>query len=91
MSAEQRGSLPVTASSCAALGLAVLWSQGPILAVGFVATNMDEAWVGTWRFHHPCSHNMAEFTALGFKYTIPEMTGKPGIMADEAEAVGGRE
>uniref|UniRef100_A0A8C5ILP5 ODF3A protein n=1 Tax=Junco hyemalis TaxID=40217 RepID=A0A8C5ILP5_JUNHY len=53
----------------------------------------EEVWtdscVGTWGFHHPCGHIMAEFRTLGFTYTIPEMTGKPGIMKDGAGAEGG--
>lgn len=79
---------PIRASSREALGQAALWSQAPILATSFVATNMHGAWVGTWGFHHPCGHIMAEFSTLGFTYTIPEMTGKLGIMKDGAGAAG---
>lgn len=73
-----------------ALGLTAPRPQAPIRAIDFVDTNMDGAWVGTWRFHHPCGHVMAEFTTLGFTYTIPEMTGKSGIMEDGAWAEGER-
>ena len=55
-------------------------SNSPALAVGFVApSNMDGAWVGTWRPHRPRGPIMAQFTSPGPKYSIPGTTGKATI------------
>ncbi|KAM9250207.1 uncharacterized protein FYN16_014817 [Cariama cristata] len=48
---------------------------------GTVATsNMDGAWVGTWRPHRPHGPIMAQFTSPGPKYSIPGTTGKTTIV-----------
>ncbi|XP_049683113.1 outer dense fiber protein 3-like [Accipiter gentilis] len=50
--------------------------SSPALAIGSVAaSDVDGAWVGTWRPHRPRGPIMAQFTSPGPKYSIPGTTG----------------
>ncbi|XP_069625815.1 ciliary microtubule associated protein 1A-like isoform X1 [Haliaeetus albicilla] len=50
--------------------------NSPALIVGSVAaSDVDGAWVGTWRPHRPRGPIMAQFTSPGPKYSIPGTTG----------------
>lgn len=54
--------------------------NSPALAIGSVAaSDVDGAWVGTWRPHRPRGPIMAQFTSPGPKYSIPGTTGKTTV------------